>query len=185
LKRLFIGIKIEPLSPLKNFYKSVKSNFENERIKWVDMDNIHITLAFLGDTAEDRVRSLDRMLKSVCPGFGKFSFLLSGLGIFKDLSNPGILWIGVKQYEELKGLNNLISDGLRKEGFNIERRTFKPHVTVGRIKYLNDKSVLRSVLELYRDADILEVNVEKITLFESTLLPSGPVYTPLGLFPLM
>jgi len=182
VKRIFIGIKIEPDGTLLRMINSLKAVLVNDKINWVDQANIHITLAFLGDTEEERITVAAIMLRQVCQGFGVFSFNLSGAGVFKNFHDPRVIWTGIDNSAELGRLNHLVVTGLRDTGFSIEDRPFKPHITIGRIKSIKDPDLLRRALERYRDITFQNVSVREVILFESILKPGGPEYKPSGIF---
>ena len=179
MKRIFIAIKVEPGPAFLKVYYSIKALLGNERIKWVEPANIHLTLSFLGDTMEDRIKVAGIMLNQRCSGFGEFSFSLSGTGVFKNLHDPRVIWIGIDDYERLQELKFLINRGLADTGFSVDERTFNPHITICRIKNLKAPDNLRLAVERYRDIPIQTVNVKELILFESILKPTGPVYKPL------
>ncbi len=92
-------------------------------------DNFHLTLVFIGETSEDKLPLITRVLDSVTQK--PFLLSLGGLGKF-ERSGGDIWWFGVKQNPALSGLNSFISEGLRERGFDIERRAYRPHITLGR-----------------------------------------------------
>ena len=180
MKRIFIAIKVEPDGNLQNIYSDVKYLLGNEKIGWVDHSNIHLTLAFLGDINDDMIRAAGIVLNDKCSGFGEFNFSLKGIGVFKSLRDPRIIWAGIDHSEVLMELNKFIISGLRNKGFSIEERPFKPHITLGRIKFLKDPDALISAVTKYQDTFIKGVNVTEVILFESVLKPTGPEYKPIG-----
>lgn len=182
MKRIFIAIKIEPENTFLRIHSSLKAILGNEKINWVETSNIHLTLAFLGDTEEDRIKVAAIMLKQQCSGFGEFDFNLSGTGVFKDFSDLRVIWIGIKESEKLAELHGRIKTGLEDTGFKTEDRPFRPHITIGRIKFLRNPGALRSAIEKYRDMEFQKVNVQEVILYESILKPTGPVYKPIGIF---
>ena len=182
MKRIFIAIKIDPGETLLRIHYSLRSLLGGERIKWVDTTNIHLTLAFLGDTEEDRITVASILLKQECSGFGEFRFNLSGTGVFRNFSDPKILWIGINESEKLIRLNDEIKRGLDDTGFKTEDRAFSPHITIGRIKFIKDPGALREALEPYKNTFIQEVVAAEVILFESILKPSGPEYRAVGRF---
>lgn len=182
MKRIFIGIKVEPEGTLLRMISSLKAVLASERIKWVDPANIHITLAFLGDTEEERIKAASIVLSNICSDYNRFSFRISGTGIFKSYHNPRVIWAGIDNSDELSGINEQIAGGLRDAGFHLEERPFSPHITLGRIKYVKDKSLLRETLERYRDTDFQDVDIKEVILFESILRPEGPIYKKSGIF---
>ncbi|MFH0842305.1 MAG: RNA 2',3'-cyclic phosphodiesterase [Bacteroidota bacterium] len=182
MKRIFIALKINPGDSLIRMISTLRALLENERINWVDPANIHLTLAFLGDTDEEMIKIADLAVRQQCRGSGEFSFNLSGTGVFRNYRDPKVIWAGIEEYRNLARLNNLISTALSDAGFKLEERPFKPHITLGRIKFIKDSRVLESAVEKYSNTFFQEVAVNEVILFESILKPTGPVYKPLGRF---
>jgi 2'-5' RNA ligase len=182
MKRIFIALKVEPGDSLLRMLTSLKSLPGNEKIKWVDPGNIHLTLAFLGDTEDDRIKVAAIMLKNACSGFGEFDFTLTGTGVFKNYNDPKVIWIGIEESEKLIKLNDVINTGLKDTGFKVEDRQFRPHLTLGRIKFIKDVDALKTALDRYQKSPVQKVHVEEVILYESILKPTGPVYKPVGIF---
>ena len=120
------------------------------------------------------------MLKEKCEGSGKFELIIRGSGVFRNLNDPRIIWIGIEPSEKLMRLNGFIMKGLKELGVSTEERPFKPHLTIGRIKHLNDKESLEALMEKYQDSEIQRIRVNEVILYESILLQSGPVYKPIA-----
>lgn len=184
MKRLFIAIKTVPGGDLLRMMTSVKSLLGNESIKWVDPGNIHITLAFLGDTEEKKIKPLIRILNETCTDSGRFEFSLVGTGVFKNYNDPRVIWVGINPKEELVKLSVKIADGLKAGGYMIEDRVFRPHLTIGRIRTIKDNENLKRVLETYRGTDFQKISAAEVILYESILMKTGPLYKELGKFPL-
>jgi 2'-5' RNA ligase len=180
MKRIFIAVKIVPGVTLLKMISTFKVGLANESVKWTNPENIHITLAFLGDTDERQIIQICSMLKDKCKGSGEFDLLIKGTGIFRNLGDPRVIWTGIEPSVNLIDLYNLIKSGLNEEGFRLEDRPFNPHLTLGRIKYLKDKEFLKMLLDRYQFTEIQKVPVNEVILYESILLPSGPVYKPLS-----
>lgn len=184
MKRIFIALKV---SEDENFIKLIsvlKSALSKESIKWINPGNTHITLAFLGDTDEKLLVPLGTMLKDKCEGSGRFELTLKGFGIFRNLGDPRILWTGIEQSEALVSLAGKIAKGLSETGIITENRPFTPHLTIGRIKHIGDKSSLKALLEKFQDTLIQKVPVNEVLLYESLLKPSGSVYKVLAVYSL-
>jgi 2'-5' RNA ligase len=184
MKRVFIAVKVYPGSELLRMITSLKALLGKEKIKWVEPANIHLTLVFLGDTEEKKIKIVTGMLKERCAGFNEFELTLAGAGIFKNYKDPRVIWAGIGSAEKLVMLNNIITEGLRENGFGTEERQFNPHLTLGRIKSIGNSENLKSALEKYSDVEFQRVEVKEVILFESILMKTGPVYKPLGKFPL-
>jgi RNA 2',3'-cyclic 3'-phosphodiesterase len=184
VKRIFIAIKIEAGETLLEVMSALLNGLKNESIKWINPQNVHLTLAFLGDTDEDKISALDSMLKEKCKGFGNFEILIKGAGVFKNLNDPRVIWAGIEDSEKLVLLNNLVLKGLQEIGIEIENRAFRPHLTLGRFRHLNSGNALRDLIDRYDEMIIQKVQVSEVILFESTLLRTGPVYTIIGKYAL-
>jgi 2'-5' RNA ligase len=185
MKRIFIAIKVDPGQNLLKIHTSLKSILGGERINWTDTANIHVTLAFLGNTEDELIKVVSILLSQKCRGFGDFRFIISGTGVFKNYRDPKVIWAGIEHNEKLLLLNDQIMNGLKDVGFKLETRQFKPHISLGRIKSITNPDVLKSTLERYKETDIQEVHVKEVILYESILKPTGPVYNKIGRFDLL
>lgn len=182
MKRIFIAIKVEPGEILFKTVSHLKSGLINEGIKWTSLDNIHITLAFLGDTEENIIKIISSALKESCEGSGKFELTLRGTGVFKNLSDPRVIWMDIDPSEGLTHLYNIIINRLNESGVVIEKRPFRPHLTLGRIKYLNDKLILKDLIGKYQGSEIQKVPVNEVIIYESILRGTGPLYKAVAKF---
>ena len=184
VKRIFIAIKIEAGEVLMEVMSSLMTSLKSESIKWTDPQNVHLTLAFLGDTEEEKIVALDSMLTGKCLGFGNFEIIVKGSGVFRNINDPRVIWAGIERSEKLELLNDHILKGLREIGIEIERPDFRPHLTLGRIRHLKSDLALKDVITRYNSKLIQRVQVADVIMFESTLLRTGPVYTIIGKYSL-
>jgi len=184
MKRIFIAVKADAGPGLQETLATFKTVLEGERIKWTDPGNMHLTIAFLGDTGEKRVGPLSLMLKERCQGFGEFGFMLKGTGLFRSFRDPKVIWIGIESSDRLLRINELITAGLKETGFLVGERIFRPHLTLGRVKSLKDTYNLKTLIEQYAEKEIQKVEVREVILYESILMPTGPLYKALGKFSL-
>ena len=185
MKRIFIALKIIPDIKLSDLISTLKAGLKHERISWTNQENIHITLAFLGDTEEKKIENISGMLAGKCKGFGVFDISLAGTGLFRSLTDPRVIWAGISESEKLRFLNSVVKTGLSDVGIRIEDRPFNPHLTLGRIKSINDRDNLKKVLDR-SDGEVLQVvPISEVILYESILQQTGPVYKPLGKYSLI
>ena len=185
-KRIFIAIKVDPGDILAKAIDSLKFAFTGNAVRWTDKDNIHITLSFLGDTDTKKIPGIISMLEKVCSASCCFELTLRSTGLFRDINDPRILWIGIDSSENLKKLNRLITTGLEEAGFPIDNRSFSPHITIGRVKRnaATNKEIFSSFLDNYHNTIFRTMNVSEIILYESVLLPTGPLYKPIRIISL-
>ena len=185
MKRIFIALNVLPGAILLKSASTLKTLLAAGSIKWTDIANTHLTLAFLGDTEEKRIKIVSRMLSDKCAGFGEFSFVLAGMGVFKNFRDPRIIWVGIRSSEQLSRLGETVNSGLAEFGFKVEDRPFKPHLTLGRIRSINNVANLKEVIEMYSETEFQNVAVNEIILYESILMQTGPVYKVLGKYSLL
>lgn len=182
MKRIFIAIKVIPGENLTRMHSAFRSQLAGERITWVDPSNIHITLAFLGDTPEEKLNEISEVLKDQCSNTGSFAFEIAGAGVFRNLKDPRVIWAGIRSPEKLVDLGNKIQSALRNKGFSLDDKPFRPHITLGRIKHLNDLSKIENLINSYKDYQIQELLVKEVILYESILRQTGPEYRALKHF---
>lgn len=134
LFRTFIAIKIYPESRLLNLYEELQTTLPDEAIKWVEPENLHLTLRFLGDTATKQIEDVKEILSKTSQHFHLFQFRLKGLGYFRKNGQPNVLFAKVEEGEPLQRLFLYLDKLLTEVGFEGETREFRPHLTLARIK---------------------------------------------------
>lgn len=182
--RTFIAIKIKPEIELLVNWQKIKKLLSGEKIKWVDQRNVHITLQFLGDTTLNQIEKLNILLQEVVEDFAPFYFYLDGIDYFQNNKHPKVIFVNTTKTYSLEKLALAIHNQTEKIGFAKEKRSFKPHLTIGRIKYINDKKRFYQVIENYQKLVYQKIMVSEIILYQSILQPAGPVYKPLEIFKL-
>ena len=161
---------------------SFKKVLKNDSIKWTEPSNIHITLVFLGDTEESKIREIDTSLSEVCQHFKNFELILEGSGVFRSFNDPRVLWTGIQRSEEMIRLNKQINSNLIAAGFKLDVRPYNPHLTLGRLKRIRDISLLEDQVRQYAGMEVQRITVSQIILYESILRQEGPLYKPLGIY---
>ncbi|HKL08943.1 MAG TPA: RNA 2',3'-cyclic phosphodiesterase [Bacteroidales bacterium] len=176
MKRTFIALKIPVSKQTAEKIQEIKSELQEEKIKWVEIYNIHITLFFAGNTDEEMIQKISSHLEDLLKSKKSFTLKGKGIGVFRSLKSPRVLWLGIEKSEYLQRLKVEIDLMMKAFGFKIEDRTFNPHLTLGRIKWLNDKSNLKKIIEDYKDVEFQDFIIDEIIFYESILTPAGPVY---------
>lgn len=134
--RAFIAIEISGgvRASARKAIKPLKAAFPD--VKWVDDENFHVTLKFLGPNVP--TTELHRLIEAVeraCRNFEQFDLIFEGLGAFPNPSNPRTIWIGVTDgVDELRRLAKRVDEELEALGYPVESREFSPHLTVGRTR---------------------------------------------------
>jgi len=151
-----------------------------EGVKWVNPRSIHLTLQFLGNISEELVEELKAPIDQSMEGFQPLELALDRVGAFPNPRNPRVIWMGITgQTDRLALIKQRLDTLLEPLGFKPEKRSFKPHLTLGRVKKLKNPAMLRTRLEQSAVADHRSFMVTKIVLYKSQLFPDGAQYTPL------
>jgi len=182
MKRIFIAHKISPGEKLTGLFNNIKSELAGEKIKWTALENIHVTILFIGDTEEQNLKEIESVLKDTCTGTGGYELVLRGLGVFRNLDDPRIIWTGLDSCDRLTQFNRLLLQRLSEVVYKLAERPFNPHITLGRIKQIADKSKLVQLTGQYQKTEIQRINVNEVILYESILKPEGPIYTPIEIY---
>jgi 2'-5' RNA ligase len=163
----------------------LKEELRHEKIKWVEDQNIHITLKFFGETLDEKIPDISSVIGKRASITQTFDLRLAGLGIFGSSYAPKVIWVGIEPYAELSSLMKKIHDDLNDIGFESDRQNLVPHLTLGRIKFLQDKIIFNRTMERYRSISSSLQSVEEIILFESILHREGPEYIAIKKYPLV
>ena len=134
--RAFIAVDISPAirSQAQKAVKPLQNAFPD--VKWVDDENFHVTLKFLGpNVPTTELHLLIAAIERACKGVEQFDLVFEGLGAFPDSSNPRSIWIGVTDgIDEIRNLAARIDKELEDLGYPVEGREFRPHLTIGRAR---------------------------------------------------
>lgn len=146
--------------------------------KWVEEENIHLTLKFLGATEEAKIPLVSRAIETACSGIAGFTAALESIGGFPSLTAPRVLWASLKDPEGyFSKIASRLEDNLVKLGFEKENRTFKNHMTLARVRSQRNRlSLVQSALDLQKNIKPMSFFADNVTLFESKLSPKGPTY---------
>src|SRR5579863_2242873 len=130
--RLFTAIDL-PAEILLRLERLLSALRTEALIKWSPLDNLHITLKFIGQWPDERLDELEQALSSLAPR-SSFEVEVKDLGWFPNERSPRVLWAGVHGGEPLLKLVNDTEARLQKLGIKKEERPFAPHLTLARIK---------------------------------------------------
>jgi 2'-5' RNA ligase len=154
-------------------------------IRWIRSENIHLTLKFLGDVQAADIDNIFEAISRTVDGVASISLKAKGIGVFPDIRRPHVLWVGLTgQLEVLMQLQKTLDSNLKDIGFPQEKRPFKGHLTIGRIKTKINTKKFGDALMAFRNFETETFIADKIILFKSELKPQGAVYTHLASAPL-
>lgn len=152
-------------------------------VRWVDPQNIHVTLKFLGDVDSDRVDEINMAIDEATQGMSPFHLELKDLGVFPNLNRVNIIWVDAKgDLDKLTDLQKQIESNMEQLGFAREDRDFTPHLTIGRVRdYVSpdDRKKIGQVLSQTAFASAQVITVNSVNLVKSQLTNTGAIYTRL------
>lgn len=185
MKRTFIAVEIAASDKLKQDFELIRYRLRLERVNWVHIENLHITLNFLGDTIEESLPEIIRSVESITNKYAPVDMVLRSFGVFKNLREPRVIWIGCTSNPELGQVKKELDQCLSSFGFEPDTREFSPHLTLGRVKEIRQLNQLAQLITLFREVEFQRQRIDKLVLFESVLKPEGPEYIPIRVFPLL
>jgi 2'-5' RNA ligase len=187
--RLFIALEF-PASvktALAAAIKRLQAVDRGRSVRWTAIDNLHLTLKFLGDTPAGRVPAINAAIGQAAAGIAPFPLSISGAGVFPNQRSPRILWIGVGgEVVTLLKLQANVEHYVAPLGYPTESRPFSAHITIGRVKPEARRDAIRPIVEAASQVgtDLTVWQVDHVALMQSELQPTGAVYTQLFAQPL-
>ena len=183
--RLFVGLEVPEPSrrDLRRRLDGIRDRLP--RARWVDLDNLHLTLLFLGETAEAKVPALADQLR---PGFARcppLDLRLGSGGTFPPGRPARVAWVGVDSPPELLQLQaDVTQAAVEAVGFEPEERAYHPHVTLARCP----DPWRREAADKFKTGLSGSIGPPFVAdhgvLFESKLSPKGARYRPVETFPM-
>jgi 2'-5' RNA ligase len=151
-------------------------------VKWVEPENLHVTLLFLGEVDERDVTDVCRIVKDVCSAHESFAVHVETVGCFPNVRRPRVVWVGVGEgSQELCVIHDALEPPLLKLGcYRREERQYTPHITLGRVKGERAGTALLPALEKVSNWRAGETRATEIHVLSSELTSQGPFYAVLS-----
>ncbi|HBX69988.1 MAG TPA: RNA 2',3'-cyclic phosphodiesterase [Chloroflexi bacterium] len=188
--RAFIALDLPPevQENLAQVSAQLKEQLGEKSVRWVPVENIHLTLKFLGDVSVNNLGVLKEIIASEAAQAKPMEFSVGRLGAFPKIRRPRVIWVGIEAPPELMALQRSIEARTTRVGYPPDEREFSPHLTLGRVSRTaspKDVSKIGEVLNASSVGFLGAVRVREIHLLKSDLQPSGAVYskmftTPIG-----
>ena len=179
LLRVFLAVDVpegEAKKKIEKFQKALAQTGAD--LKLVGLENIHITLRFLGDTPRALVEQLKGELNKI--EFPPFQVVFSSVGVFPDQNRINVVWVGIDEGNvgliELSGKINRV---LTRFNIPPDRRGFSPHLTVARVRTSRNREALLKTVKAFVDSEFSFFEADSFSLKQSTLTPAGPIYKDL------
>lgn len=176
--RLFTAVDVP--DTLREDLSSLQGN-EDLDARWTSPEQFHVTLRFIGDVDEEQARRFEEALSDVdvppvqCDPYG--------LDALPSRRSPRVLVLGLERTSTLISLYEAVSEVLDAEGLEPEDRTYRPHVTIGRLDDTSRSSV-HAFLRTHEDRSFEPFTVDQFVLYESTLTSEGAIHEPVDTYKL-
>ena len=179
--RSFIAIELpgEVKLAISRLQEQLKSG-SRAPVKWVNPENTHLTLKFLGNIDMAVVDDIKKVLREAARGVPVISLGVEGLGTFPNNTRVQVIWVGLTG--ELDKLQQRIDKELSPLGFPAEKRVFSPHLTIARLRdraSVNDRQEIGRLVEKTIFESSLDFSAKSVNLMKSLLTREGPIYSVL------
>jgi len=177
--RLFIAFPIPFCKTLQLYFTDIQRPFSFDRMNWANPKQLHVTLKFIGETPASNIAIIQEAMSEAFAAEQKCMVSLESLGVFGSSYAPKVLWTKVQPENRLRSWFELLKQSLVKRGFEYDRQNFVPHLTLARIKTIQDKENLRRIVSRYQQVVFTETEVSSVILYQSILKPTGAEYREL------
>jgi 2'-5' RNA ligase len=182
--RVFIAIDIDEKTraAIADLQKQLASKVDIKKgdVKWVEPDNIHLTLKFLGEIDDAKLPEIRGITEQVASSHNKFTLDIETVGTFGGRSAK-VVWVGVgKGSDDLSILQKNLDDRLGQAGYPKEDREFSAHLTICRVRNPKAGVKLVDACKAFADCKLGAISADAICVYQSQLTPAGPIYTLLA-----
>jgi 2'-5' RNA ligase len=181
--RTFVAAELT--EPFREKVADIQTGLAAKRlnIRWVRPENVHLTLVFLGDIHPRVLDDIHQAVTETARRFAPIHLTAGGLGVFPGIRRPRVVFLGLTgEIEPLRRLRASLSSALEKVpalDYRVEKRPFKAHLTLGRVKGRIDSRKLAIAMDGLQKIPAAPLTIDTIHVFKSDLRPSGAIYTKL------
>jgi RNA 2',3'-cyclic 3'-phosphodiesterase len=176
--RVFISVPIPVTDGLKGILDLMR---RMDGIKAAPSTQIHMTLCFIGDMDERRIKDVKDAVERSLKDSHSSTIDIKGLGTFPNAKDPKVIWAGIDSNIPFKEISDNISKELDILKIDHDRKIFKPHITIGRV---SGHPNLSPIMKEYGDRSFGVIDCDHVMVMKSELMPSGAKHTPLYSIPL-
>ena len=176
LHRIFIAINLP--KAVKEELLSIQEQYLEIPAKWTKIENLHLTLAFLGNRNEEEVAKIIEIIKELSKNYAPFSLSFKNICYGPSLKNPKMIWRKIELSNELRIIKSGLDEALLKNiNFELDKKGFNPHVTLARLRMWDFQKMNpeeRTIQQIDKD---LSFDVQSIDVMQSVLKRTGAEYT--------
>ena len=185
--RCFIAVDLsdEVRSTLDSTQGRLRARAPKADLRWVDSAGMHLTLQFLGEVSDGLLADVRRALATAATSVSPLELACRGLGAFPGLTRPRVVWAGIRgAVDDLGRLAAACQRACEPLGFVPEKRPFRGHVTLARVRSPRGFGPLARAIESAADDDFGAWTATEVVLYRSHLRRTGAVYEALDRVPL-
>lgn len=174
MPRIFVAIPVP--SHLQLALSRVKTHLHaTSGMRWVAPNNMHLTIRFLGEISEEQMeRVCTAVAQAVQEGPGSFTLRVEGIGAFPSANQARVVWAGLSgDHQPLIQLYEIVQARLHDVGFAVEKRPFRPHITLARLR---NPAPLSSQLQRLANQSFGSWHIDTLQVMESKLKQTGAEY---------
>ncbi|MGD0596100.1 MAG: RNA 2',3'-cyclic phosphodiesterase [Sedimentisphaerales bacterium] len=186
--RVFIAIDIDDKirKAIADLQKQIASKVDVKKgdLKWVEPNNIHLTLKFLGEISDEQVAETSEIANTVAQAHQKFNLEIESVGSFGGRSAK-VVWVGAgKGTDALLALQKDLDDLLAQAGYPKEEREFSAHLTLCRVNHPMAGIKMGEAIKQFSNLKLGSIAADALCVYQSQLTSAGPTYTLLQSFKL-
>ena len=182
MPRIFIAIKLPDnvIQKITDVSQYFQTQLPPEALKWVETENLHLTLKFLGEIPEETLAKVQQLLARTAAGQKPFAISVENLGMYPYSRQPRVIWLGIQGAKPIVRLHDRLEKALEGIQLEKENRPFNPHLTLARVRQRTSRETANQIgqtLSEFKVGSLGTFEVRQIHLIESQLTPQGPIYT--------
>ena len=186
--RLFVACEVpdEVKQAIGEVIETLRGRSGNA-VRWIRPEGVHVTLKFLGEVPVKQLPAIKLAIQEATVGHSPFELEFSSIGTFGGREGLRIMWVGIAgDVLRLEALVRAVNAALAVVGFEPERRPFRPHLTLGRVR---DEISTRQRAEIEVAVGKMDVppsawRTPQVSLMRSRLTAQGAFYDVIATFPL-
>lgn len=178
MKRIFTAVDLSEAArnQVSGYIENLRRAHRSLRVGWEKTEKLHLTLNFFGDVNEMRLQQINSAAAAAARLFKPFALQISGTEVFPSPRKPRVLWLGIKEAENsLTQMQTILEKKCEQAGFAFEKRDFKPHLTIGRLRE-PARSLQLTREHLARNIESGAFQVSEIVVYESRITATGSIY---------
>lgn len=175
-KSLFLAYKIMPNEVIIKLIKNILKHYSQENIKPIQLENYHLTLAFIGNISKKHIKDIIITTQDITKQLNNIEIEIDKIGFFEGKKDNLVLWFGIKENEELNKLTKTIRQTYKENSINYYPTPFHPHITIAKIKDLREKEKTKEKIKTLFNIPPQKLILTNPILFESISIENATRY---------